>query len=226
MNVKNFLRVFILSIVAAAIVFILALPWRSMDEGRYTIFTPYEYPVAAGTPEWLELGTHFDMINVCRVPEPLVEQMSTEALLKTYLNHPLAQDVFAYDSHDSGFQVLKDYYSMGLDELLKREDLSEAVREEYNGIDICTDIICLDEMDAEEYLETYEEEIEDKYRMLLLEVVAAEMDERQRSIELVNTLLDKDREKKGNPSFYGSQARGIFARVLGERYQAEAMGGK
>ena len=88
----------------------------------YTIDQPYEYPIIPGTPQWLTLKDHQEMIDACEIPSEIVSKMTTDALLKSYLNYPLSVDMYAYDSLNNGFEILKSFHMLGLDELISRPD--------------------------------------------------------------------------------------------------------
>ena len=92
----------------------------SLDNNRYTIDTPYTYPVLPGTDEWNSLSMD-ERIALSHVNEGIVEDMTTEAVLITTLQYPFIINIFAYSTVDEGIEVVKEYCS-SLEELLIRED--------------------------------------------------------------------------------------------------------
>lgn len=196
-----------------------ASPLQTAENQQYTVFTPYEYPIVPGTPEWAALRGNADKINACRVPDELAKQMSTDALLETYLTHPLATNIFAFNTYNGGFNALKGGYDMGLDELIGREDLSDAILRSYSHIRVCTH--GAPEGDAETAV------FEDMWRMSLLEVLAAETDaasqEQSRpGISLENVIKEKCRKKAKNASLYGPFA-GTYYKTLAEKNYVDTL---
>lgn len=199
-------------------------PLLAIENEQYTVFTPYEYPIVPETPEWVALRSNVDKINACRVPDELIEKMSTDALLETYLTHPLATNIFAFNTYDAGFQALKDGYYMGLDELLQREDLGDAILRSYSNTNVCTDKVPNDDEALEEFFTVHEEEIDDMWRMSLLEVLAAEADvasqkQTPRSSSLESVMKEKYCKKLRNIDLYGPFAE-TYYRTLAEKNNA------
>ena len=44
------------------------------------------------------------MVQVCQVPEEILQQLTTPALLETCLSYPLLLDMFAFDDLKKGFE--------------------------------------------------------------------------------------------------------------------------
>ena len=63
----------------------------------YPINTPYEYPITPESEEWLEMSSHSERVNACQVPDSLLKNMSTSALIETISNYPLLVDVLLFD---------------------------------------------------------------------------------------------------------------------------------
>ncbi len=88
--------------------------------GERVIDTPYEYPIVPGTSEWAELEDFPSKIEACQIPENILNNISTEALVETVLNYPLFKIYFSYDK-----ATLYDWYKNifnGIQELETRED--------------------------------------------------------------------------------------------------------
>lgn len=174
---------------------------------NYTITTPYEYPTLPGTEEWSNLEDNLAKIEACAVPEELIPQMTTDALLETYLTHPMAVNVFAFDDYNTGFEILKGYYQVGLTELMQRADLQESMLKRYNQIEVYTG-----EADVEE-----EKAEEEYWTMQLVEVMAAQLNLNTRNstaAALQNALHEKYLEKAKNTEYYGASTA-CYYRTLG-----------
>lgn len=100
-----------------------ALSLRATAANTYSIDTPYTYPIVPGTDAWEALETRIDMAEACMIPEDILSEMTTNALLETILDYPLLIDIIAYNSPDVGVSVIRNSFN-GLEELLLREDFS------------------------------------------------------------------------------------------------------
>lgn len=187
-----------------------------VNDSMYTISEPYNYPIMPGSDEWAALQTNIDKINACSIPDNIASNMTTDALLESFLNHPLAINIFTFDSYDAGFNVLKEYYHMGINELMSREDLSGAILNRYNNISVCENSV--QALPQEMILNVYETEISDMWEMSLLEVLAAQLElnsANPQDILLLSAIEDKYHEKSNNINLYGKLA-GTYYRVLEE----------
>lgn len=87
------------------------------------IDTPYIYPVTPEKKEWKNLKTHEEKVAACQIPEDILNSLTTEALIETVKNYPLAVDMYAYNSVQEGYQVLKEQFN-GIKELSSRIESS------------------------------------------------------------------------------------------------------
>lgn len=102
------------------------------------ISSVYDFPVKPGTEEWKALKTHKEMLAVCQIPENILKQMTTEALVQTCIDFPLFDDMFVYNNRQIGFSKVSLRFN-GLKELLSRKDAGKYVMRKYydfNPIDI------------------------------------------------------------------------------------------
>lgn len=80
--------------------------------------------------EWSKLKTLEDKLEVCQIPNDILQSMSTKALVETVSNFPLSVNLYAYDTLELGYKMLKDDFN-GLAELEKRmkenPELTEAL---------------------------------------------------------------------------------------------------
>lgn len=81
----------------------------------------YDYPIKPGTDEWAALRNNDHKIEVCQIPEDILENMSTEGLTETVLDYPLLFGMMAYSTVQYGFDKVSSDFN-GLQELLNRED--------------------------------------------------------------------------------------------------------
>lgn len=96
-------------------------------QDKYTITTPYEFPIQPGTDEWKKLKSHTEKVDVCQIPNNILENMTTEALAETVINYPLSADMFAYSSPNKGFQQVYSVFN-GLQELASRLDVTDKLK--------------------------------------------------------------------------------------------------
>jgi hypothetical protein len=67
------------------------------------------------------------MLNVCQIPENVLQNMSTEDLIQTCLNYPLKLDVYAYSNFKNGIEQVSLQFN-GFAELLSRTDNFQKLR--------------------------------------------------------------------------------------------------
>lgn len=94
----------------------------------YTIAEPYQYPIVPGMSEWSEFNSLQEMSEACQIPEDILPNMTTEALVETIMHYPLFINAFAYENPQLGLRHIKEYYN-GLQELYKRDDAIEKLEE-------------------------------------------------------------------------------------------------
>lgn len=92
--------------IAVLLVTLTALFVVPVANGAQPINTPYEFPVQPGTPEWEALQSHVEMEQVCEVPASILSRMTTEALVATALDYPLAYDFILFNNVESGFEIV------------------------------------------------------------------------------------------------------------------------
>ena len=92
----------------------------------YTIDTPYEYPYVPGTQEWYDFEDVFAMREATQVPDEILQQMTTEALLQTVLDHPLLPEIICFESLKIGYQEVKSRYNC-LQEFVTRPNCLEVL---------------------------------------------------------------------------------------------------
>ncbi|MBI5918101.1 MAG: hypothetical protein HY849_01825 [Nitrosomonadales bacterium] len=87
---------------------------------------PYTFPVVPGTPEWMALTSHAEMIGATEIPGKILRRMDTATLLETCVNYPLREDFLAYDTPQRGIEAVIAQFN-GLRELSLRRDAGRLV---------------------------------------------------------------------------------------------------
>lgn len=90
----------------------------------YSIDTPYAYPVTTDMPEWAALGSLSQKLEACQIPEDILPELTTPALIETVLDYPLAVNLYAYVEPFKGVEAGAETVSRqfnGLSELLRRQ---------------------------------------------------------------------------------------------------------
>lgn len=95
-------------------------------EPQYTIDTPYEYPILPGTQEWIDLGNVVDRREACQIPEEILHNMTTDALVETVVCYPFRSDMYAFNDFQTGYETIKRRFN-GLQELERRTDCLDAL---------------------------------------------------------------------------------------------------
>lgn len=94
---------------------------------------PYQYPILPGTDEWEAFESRTEMVEACQIPEHLLDNMTTDALLQTILNYPfLSEMVMFYRTpeeceRESGFWHIAGEFN-GLQEFMKRKDALQSLK--------------------------------------------------------------------------------------------------
>jgi hypothetical protein len=110
------------------------LLFATLSGNAEIINTPYDFPIKPGTPAWKAFNNHIEKINVCQIPDSILQRLSTNALITTCLRYPLNIDMFCYNDFQIGFQAVSTHFN-GLKELLKRADLSNKLFSAYEAIE-------------------------------------------------------------------------------------------
>ena len=100
-------------------------PQEAQDDTQQ-ISTAYTFQVVPETLAWNELESSKEKVAACYIPQQIIENMTTEALLETVLDYPLLIDIFAYDTTEIGIELASTYLP-GIPELLSREDALEVL---------------------------------------------------------------------------------------------------
>lgn len=112
-------------ILSAFMLFSLSTPvLAANNEDKSISDTVYQYPVTPEMEEWKTFQSLDEMIDACQIPNDILRHMSTENLIESVLDYPLAINLFAYDTPKEGIEKLSSYFN-GLQELKIRDDAIE-----------------------------------------------------------------------------------------------------
>jgi hypothetical protein len=94
---------------------------------------PYEFPVKPGSAEWKKFQSRSEMGDALQIPSQILKDLTTEALIKTCLEFPMFQDLFFFNTVQTGFNGLRESFN-GFQELLNRKDASLELLKLYKQI--------------------------------------------------------------------------------------------
>ncbi|MCD4650498.1 MAG: hypothetical protein K8S56_01745 [Candidatus Cloacimonetes bacterium] len=97
---------------------------------EYTITEPYEFPIEYKSKRWGELRRARKLIEVYQIPQDIMSEMTTIAILETLLGCPYVDDCLGYENLEGCFSSMMSRLNM-FDELTKREDFKETLIKEY-----------------------------------------------------------------------------------------------
>jgi len=92
----------------------------------------YEYPIKPGTSEWGKYS-HTEHLEMLQIPDTVLNNISTEGLLRTCLEYPFISNIHAYDNYQLGMEYVISNFN-GLKELLSRTDAGYLLVKEYVGL--------------------------------------------------------------------------------------------
>ncbi|MDP2338362.1 MAG: hypothetical protein Q8N05_18305 [Bacteroidota bacterium] len=81
----------------------------------------WDFPVKPGTEEWKKLKNEKERFSTLQVPSEIINDLSTEELIKTCINFPSFGYYSAYENYQTGFLIVAEKFN-GLRELPKRID--------------------------------------------------------------------------------------------------------
>ena len=122
-NKNKFLIVIIAVGLLVGVVFLVV----NNQSGEYSITKAYDYPIEVGSDEWNNLKTPEERKAAFSVPQTVIDDMTTKALLETVFTNPFLTDIWAYNSqgnYDKGITMALDNID-GLSELTERENFLE-----------------------------------------------------------------------------------------------------
>ena len=97
--------------------------------------TPYDFPVKPGSQQWQSFKSVDDMYAACQVPQNVLSNLSTAALIQTCLHYPANAVLFLHNTPQMSFDVWKRNFN-GITTLLMRNDAPARLLEFYNTVDV------------------------------------------------------------------------------------------
>ncbi|MGF0054714.1 hypothetical protein ACQRB4_01765 [Peptoniphilaceae bacterium SGI.097] len=113
------------SAIVLSVLIMLAIPNAAQTKGSFE----YEYPLTPESPEWSSYHA-YELQEKLNIPREQVASLNTRDLLALVLEYPFIGDVYAFHTVEDGIETIRKRFDP-LDELLKRDDVAEAVYSEY-----------------------------------------------------------------------------------------------
>ncbi|WP_432406488.1 hypothetical protein [Wukongibacter sp. M2B1] len=82
------------------------------------------YPITPDDKKWEEFTSKKEMLDACRISQDILDEMTTDELIKAVLDFPLIINLYLYNSYEDGLEALEEE-SDAFKELLKRSDANE-----------------------------------------------------------------------------------------------------
>ena len=99
----------------------------------------WDYPIKPGTEQWEALASRKEVMEVCRIPQEVLETVSTKDLAEICMNYPLFSDYMFFNSERVGVWAMIKGFN-GLDELSKRKDGAQELVKIYKTYPFFTQI--------------------------------------------------------------------------------------
>ncbi len=125
----------IMKIRKKALMFLVATSMALTSTGLFattTQNTTYSYEIDSDA--WNSSTSKKERVDMCQIPEDILDTLSTEALIDTVLDYPFFNDIYFFNSLQDGFENLKAQFN-GLNELLNREDVGQKLLNKYESVD-------------------------------------------------------------------------------------------
>lgn len=97
----------------------------------------YEYQTTFKSSEWANMD-HQQKLDATQISQNDLAEMDTDTLLSTVLDYPLLVDIFMFNSLEQGVDIVRNRFN-GMDELLTRNDLGQAILDKYNSLSLRRD---------------------------------------------------------------------------------------
>lgn len=111
----------IFSVILLLVLVMLAIPNIAQAEGNLE----HEYLLTPKSTEWSKYNA-YELQEKLNIPREQVTSLNTNDLLELVLNYPFIGDVYAFNTVEDGLETIRKRFEP-LDELLKREDISEVI---------------------------------------------------------------------------------------------------
>lgn len=143
---KKFLTIFISFALAVCTVFSATITVMANEVEKDN---KYVYPITEKSSQWKQFD-HQEMLDAIQIPDDEIKKMDTQKLLDAVLDYPLLGDIYAYNSTQTGFKVIRSEFN-ALDEIFKRKDAYPIIFNKYINTEIIPENSNLDSIDFNEY---------------------------------------------------------------------------
>ena len=170
---------------------------KEYKEEIKTVDIGYNFPVKPGTISWNALANTSERVKACQIPEEILKSLTTEQLIETVLNYPFLMDIYAYNTHQEGFDsVLKSFN--GMSELLQRNDAATKLLAKYKSMQVLTDSTKITPENSSQVYDLSNIEI-----ILHQYEIISKLSNTEKE-ELQNAINNKHLEKKKHKDIYGT----------------------
>lgn len=158
---------------------------------------PYLYPVKPGSDEWNVRVENEGPVALCQIPSEILDNLATEALVRTCLSFPLRGDILAFNSPKEGLEMMKERFN-GLREMYNRDDSKSvlvSVFSELNSNNVNPKADAIDDINEQGHIAGV---VDVFFLTTILESLAPEMDDAQKSkitSKAVALLIDIQRDE-------------------------------
>lgn len=93
---------------------------------EYKINKPYQFPIEHGSKEWLQLRRDSKIYNAYQIPEDILKNMTTNAILETFITLPFIDHCLGYDNRILAFKGTCRRFN-SYHELILRDDYKQTL---------------------------------------------------------------------------------------------------
>lgn len=166
---------------------------------------PYQYPMTKGSAAWDNLKTYKEKRDASQIPQQVVQDLTTSALLESVLNYPLLTDVMVFNSLQEGMDKLKTHFT-AFNALLQRSDLPAVSIARYRKMPV----------DSVKFITTLIGKGGYSFRLNFMEMLLAQPELQGKLVvsdqkKLLQQLISNYDAKEKDPEVYGGVALSVTA---------------
>ncbi|WP_319229753.1 hypothetical protein [Draconibacterium orientale] len=94
----------------------------------------WDYPVKPGSEEWKAIDNTYQKIEICQIPQEILNTISTESLVSICLNYPLFTSLFFSNHIQPSFNRMIKQFN-GFNELITRKDAGSVLLSVYKKLE-------------------------------------------------------------------------------------------
>ena len=121
------------------------MTYSANAEGTSKEYTINDYSVAEkfysdiiNDPEWKSTISRVERGEKLQLPEEMLTELSTDALIEAVIDYPFFSDVYAFDNVQDGFDIMYDSFN-GVRELSMRNDAATVLLDKYSNEPVLTE---------------------------------------------------------------------------------------